>query len=376
MRRSWWPMLIVVGVVLAFVATLAFLFVQARPEPEEVEIVEPAKRDIVLKTVATGAIVPRVEVEIKSRVSGVVDELLVEPGAAVTAGDLIARIQVIPEAATLAQAEADLRTAKIALDNAQVDHDRAESLASRDAISAAEVQAARTAWQLARQEYEAALEHLQIVREGATRGSGIVSTDVRSTVTGMVLAVDVEVGDTVTETNTFSAGTTIAWVADMTDMIFEGQVDESEVGRIQEGMPLDITVGAVRDRTIAGNLEYISPKGVVVEGTVQFEIRAAITPQTDLFIRAGSSANADIVLERRDQVLSIDESALRFDGDRVYVEVEQGDGVFEPRDVKVGLSDGLYIEVVEGITGTERLEGGGDVGSPTTQGRGRGGRRR
>jgi len=336
----------------------------------------PEKRDIVVKTVATGAIVPRVEVEIKSRVSGVVEELLVEPGAKVAIGDLLARIRVIPEASTLASAESDVRAAQIALDNAQVDLDRTESLSERNAISAAELQAARTAFQLARQKHQGALEHLQIVREGATRGSGIVSTDIASTVTGMVLAVDVEVGDSVTETNTFNAGTTIAWVADMSDMIFEGQVDESEVGRIREGMPLDITVGALRDRKIAGTLEYISPKGVLVEGAVQFEIRAAIEPEPDLFIRAGSSANADIVLERKDGVLSIDESALRFDGDRTYVEVEQASGELAQRDVKVGISDGIYIEVLEGLEGEERLAGGGEVDPPSVRGGKGGGRRR
>ena len=218
------------------------------------------------------------------------------------------------------------------------------------------------------------MDQLEIVREGATRGSGNVSTDVRSTVSGMVLAVDVEVGDTVTETNTFNAGTTIAWVADMTDMVFEGLVDESEVGRIREGMPLDITVGAIRGRTMAGTLEYISPKGLVEEGTVQFEIRAAIVPQEDLFIRAGSSANADIVLEKKDQVLSIDEEALRFEAERVYVEVEAAGGGFEQRDVKVGLSDGLHIEVLQGLDGTERLKGGGATEAPKLQSRG--GRRR
>jgi HlyD family secretion protein len=375
MRRVLLPIVLVGGVALAFLLTLGFLFVNARPEPEEVEIVVPEKRDIVVKTVATGAIVPRVEVEIKSRVSGVVDELLVEPGEDVATGDLIARIRVIPEAATLASAESDVRASKIALDNAQVDVDRAESLRERNAISEAELQAARTAFQLARQEHQGALDHLQIVREGATRGSGIVSTDVVSTVTGMILAVDVEVGDSVTETNTFNPGTTIAWVANMGDMIFEGQVDESEVGRILEGMPLDITVGAIRDHKIAGTLEYISPKGLLVEGTVQFEIRAAIEPQQDLFIRAGSSANADIVLERKDGVLSINESALRFEGERTYVEVEQPSGELEPRDVKVGISDGLYIEVLEGLNGDERLAGGGSVGAPTGRS-GKGGRRR
>jgi HlyD family secretion protein len=239
-----------------------------------------------------------------------------------------------------------------------VELERATSLSSRAALSAVELQRARTTRDLARQSYDAAWTHLQIVKDGATRGSGDVSTEVRSTVTGMVLDVQVEEGESVTETNTFNAGTTIAWVADMTDMIFAGHLDESEVGRIKEGMPLDVTVGALRDRKLTGTLEYISPKGVVVEGSVQFVIRAAVHVEPGLFIRAGSSANADIVLDRRDDVLAVDEAALKFEGDRVFVEVEVTPGRYEQRELEVGLSDGLKIEVLSGLSGDERLKAG------------------
>jgi HlyD family secretion protein len=360
MGRVWLPIGIVGGVALLFVVTLVWLFVQSRPVPDDVRIVEPERSDIVLKTVATGAIVPRAEIEIKSRVSGVLHALHVEPGQPVEAGQLIAEIKVIPDSATLNRAQGDVQSAKIAYDNAVVELERAQSLSDRAALSAAELQRARTDRDLAKQSFDASWRHLQIVKDGAARGGGDVgvSTEIRSTVSGMVLAVDVEEGESVTETNTFSAGTTIAAVADMSDMVFEGQVDESEVGRIREGMPLDITVGALRDRKIAGTLEYISPKGLAVDGAVQFEIRAAITPEEDLFIRAGSSANADIVLDRREDVLAVDEAALRFEGERVFVEVEVAPGRYEERDLVVGLSDGLKIEVVEGLTGTERLLAG------------------
>jgi HlyD family secretion protein len=357
MSRVWLPVGVVGGVAMLFALTLVWLFVQSRPVPPDVRIVEPARSDIVLKTVATGAIVPRAEIEIKSRVSGVLHALHVEPGQAVEAGQLIAEIKVIPDSATLNRAQSDLRASKIEFDNTVVELERAQSLSDRAALSAAELQQARTARDLAKQSFDAAWRHLQIVKDGATRGADEVgvSTEIRSTVAGMVLAVDVEEGESVTETNTFNAGTTIASVADMSDMVFEGQLDESEVGRIREGMPLDITVGALRERKIAGTLEYISPKGVSVDGAVQFEVRAAITPEEDLFIRAGSSANADIVLDRRDDVLAVDEAALRFEGKRVFVEVEVAPGRYEERDLVVGLSDGLKIEVVEGLTGSERL---------------------
>lgn len=358
MRRILLPVSVVGGVVLLFLLTVVWLFVQSRPVPEDLKIVEPETADIVLKTVATGAIVPRAEVEIKSRVSGVVQVLHVVPGQQVTRGDLIAEIKVIPDSASLNQAQSSVRSARIEFDNATVELERAEALSSSAALSTSELQQARTARDRSKADFDGAWSQLQIVKDGATRGSGDVSTEVRSTVDGMVLAVDVEQGQSVTETNTFNAGTTVAWVADMSDMVFEGQIDESEVGRIREGMPLDITVGALRDRKIAGTLEYISPKGVVEEGSVQFEIRAAIQPEEGLFIRAGSSANADIVLDRREQVLAVDESALRFEGETVFVEVEVAPGQFERRNLEVGLSDGLKIEVLKGLTGKERLKAG------------------
>jgi HlyD family secretion protein len=349
---------VVIGVAFLFVCTVGFLFYESRPEAEAVEITVPEVGDLVLKTVATGAIVPRIEIEIKSRVSGVLHALHVEPGAHVEAGDLIAEIQVIPDSASLNQAQNAVRTAQIELDNVKVELDRAEALTLSAALSNAELQRARTNYELARQEADAARTHLQIVRDGATRGGGNLSTEVRSTVDGMVLAVPVEEGESVTETNTFNAGTTIATVADMTDMVFEGEVDESEVGRLREGIELEVTVGALQDQRFHGTLEYISPKGVVNDGTVQFEIRAAIDEQADVFVRAGSSANADIVLDRRQQVLTIDESALRFAEGEPFVKVEVSPGVFERRDVEVGLSDGLRIEVLSGLTGDERLDGG------------------
>lgn len=359
-RNASWPLYVAAGVGMLFLVTLAFLFVQSRPPAETARVVAVETNDIVLKTVATGAIVPRAEVEIKSRVSGVVDRLHVEPGAQVEAGALIAEIKVIPNSVALNNATASLQSARIAYDDARVELERAEALARQSAISAAELQAARTTHDLARQSYDAATANLQIVRDGATRGSTDVSTQIRSTIAGMVLSVDVEEGESVTETNTFNAGTTIASVANMADLVFEGNVDESEVGRVRQGMPLDITVSALRERKIGGTLEYISPKGVLVDGAVQFQIRAAIRlPSTEgddtLFIRAGSSANADIVLDRRTGVLALDEAALRFDGDRVLVDVELSPGRYQERAVLVGLSDGLKIEVVEGLAEGDRV---------------------
>jgi HlyD family secretion protein len=352
------PLLIGFGVLVAFVATLAFLVAKAREKPVVYETETPFVTDIVKKAVATGAIVPRNEVEIKSRVSGVVDRLAVEPGDEVQAGDLIAVIRIIPDLGTLASAESTVETARIARDIAKEELVRDEALFAQSALSTAELERSRADHALREEGYRAALRTLRIVREGQAGGSADVSTHIRSTVAGMVLAVEVEAGESVTETNTFNPGTTIATVADMGDMIFEGTVDESEVGKIAEGMALDVTVGALGDLLFKGSLEYISPKGVLDEGAVLFEIEAAITPKEGTFVRAGSSANAAIVLDRRDKVLAVKESVLQFDDGTPYVEVEVSAQVFERRDIEVGLSDGIQIEVVSGLTEQDRVKAG------------------
>ncbi|MCA9495029.1 MAG: efflux RND transporter periplasmic adaptor subunit [Myxococcales bacterium] len=363
MRRILLPLVLVPGVLLAFVATVGFLWWQSLPETEELVLVSPEVTDLVLKTVATGAIVPRVEVDIKSRVSGVIAELDVQPGEHVDQGDRIATVRVIPNSASLESAQSRVRTARIQLDAAKTELDRVQALANQNAASGAELQRAVTNHDLARQEEAAAATQLRIVRDGAA-GRGDVATDIKSTVKGMVLDVPVELGVSVTETNTFSAGTTIATVADMTDMVFEGTVDESEVGRIREGMPILVTVGALREARIPGTLEFIAPKGVVKDGTVQFEIRASIRPEGDLFVRAGSSANAEIVLDERKQVLALQEKALHFEEGEPWVEVQTATGGFERQDLEVGLSDGLQIEIVKGLSGGEQIRVSATAQSP------------
>lgn len=346
------PVLLVVLVLGGFVTTMGFLWWQSRETPEEVQIAVVETGDVVLKTVATGSVVPRNEVAVKSRVSGVVSALHSEPGLQVDVGDRIASIRILPDSASLQNAQSEVRRSRIALDDAQAELARAESLMAANAVSAAELQRARTARDLAAQDHQAAVANLQIVREGAARGVGDVSTEVVAPVAGMVLSVDVKVGYSVIESNTFNEGTTVAYVADMDDLVFEGFLDESEVGRVKEGMPITLTVGALQNAKLEGTLEYISPKGIDQDGAVQFEIRAAIRPPDGVFVRAGSSANADIVLGRAEGVPVVQERALRFDGDRIWVKKEGGAEV----DVQVGISDGLTIEIVEGLAPGDKVE--------------------
>jgi HlyD family secretion protein len=356
MIRRFLPILAGLGIVLAFLLTLAFLGWKSM-EPEVVyETETPFMADVVLKTVATGAIVPRTEVAIKARVSGVVNKLFVEPGEIVEAGDLIASVKIIPDMVTLNSAQSRVQSARIERDNASAERKRAEQLFAQGAISAAERDRVLVTSDLRSHEFDSATSNLQLVADGVSHRTGNVSTQVRSTVAGMVLAVDVKSGESVIESNTFNEGTTIALVADMTDMIFEGSVDESEVGKIREGMALDVVVGAIEDTRFQGTLEYISPRGIVEQGAVQFAIKAQIQAEGDVFIRAGSSANADIVLDRVDEVLVVREAVLQFEDGQAFVEVETAPQQFERRDVVVGLSDGINIQVMSGVSEADSIK--------------------
>lgn len=332
--------------------TANYLYERSKPKPEIVEVAQPVVADIVQKTVATGSIVPRKEIEIKARVSGILDELLVEPGATVKSGDLIARIRIVPNLAELQRAQANVRQAKIRYDNAKRENDRQEGLAQQGIVAGEALSQVQLTFDLRKQELADAEENLEVVREGASRAAreaGTATNEVRSTVDGMVLDTPEKEGASIIESNTFNPGSTLAVVADMRDMIFLGQIDESEVGKIEEGMALDVRIGALQNQSFHAELEYIAPKGVLLEGAIQFEVRAAMKLEEDAVLRAGYSANADIVLDRRQQVLTINENLLQFEGGRGYVEIQTSPGEFERRDLELGLSDGIRIEVLSGL---------------------------
>lgn len=343
--------------VATFAGTLWFLWAKSQEDPVVFANREPFKADIVQKTVATGSVVPRKEVAIKPQVSGIVDELYVEPGQTVKKGALIAKVTIVPNMISLSNAENRLNRAKINLENAEIEFSRNRQLSEDGVISKAAFQVYELDLRNATEEVEAADDNLALIREGARKKSKFTTnTLVKSTAAGMVLEVPVEEGDSVIEVNTFNDGTTIASVANMDEMIFEGQVDESEVGKLREGMALLLTVGAIEEEEFRAELEYIAPKGVEDEGAIQFEIRAALVLKEGLFVRANYSANADIVLDRRDQVLAIQESWIQFDEGETYVEVERGDQDYERVDITTGLSDGIVIEVVTGLSESDRVK--------------------
>ncbi|MDP1621103.1 MAG: efflux RND transporter periplasmic adaptor subunit [Bacteroidales bacterium] len=348
---------VLVIVLAIFAITIVYLYRKSQEKPVVYKTEKPFVTNIIKKTVATGSVIPRKEIEIKPQVSGIVEEIFVEAGNQVRQGDVIARIRIIPDLINLNNAEARLERAKIAFDDARLHSERQGKLYSQGVISAVENQQAQVTFKNARQEVDAAETNLELIREGVNKKSGkTTNTLIRSTIAGMLLDVPIKVGNSVIETNNFNAGTTIATVADVTDMIFQGKVDETEVGKISPGMNLLLVIGAIENDTFQATLQYISPKGVLENGAVQFDIKADVKLKDDQFIRAGYSANADIVLDRKNNVLALKEAALLFEGDSTYVEVETTPQNFEKRFIKTGLSDGINIQILSGLTKDDKIK--------------------
>jgi HlyD family secretion protein len=347
--------------VLAIIGSLFMLYKKSKEKDTIYNVQTPFISNLVKKSVATGSIIPRREIAIKPQVSGIIDEIYVEPGEIINKGDLIAKVKIIPDMVALNSAESRLNKARLQLEDAKLVYDRQKKVYEQGVIPDAEFQKVRIEYNAALEEVESAENNLQLIKEGITRKAGEISnTLIRSTIQGMILDVPVEVGTSVIQTNTFNEGTTIAAIADMGEMIFEGKIDETEVGKIKEGMNLELTVGAIENEKFDAELEYISPKGVEENGTVQFEIKAQVRLKKNVFIRAGYSATADIVLDRKDSVMVIPEGLLKFEknNDSSFVEVETQPQLFEKRYVKTGLSDGINIEVISGLTMDDKIKAG------------------
>jgi HlyD family secretion protein len=349
--------LLFIGLAVLFIWTLYFLYQKSASKPEEFSVEKLKRTNVVKKTVANGKIVPRKEILIKPVVSGIIAELYVEAGDVVKRDQPLAKIKIVPDMLSLSNAENRVRNAEIAVQNAQLNFDRNKPLADKGVISAAEMQTFDVALKNAKQELAAAQEALQVVRDGISRSSA-GNTIVRSTIDGMVLDVPVKEGNSVIERNNFNEGTTIAAIADMNDLIFQGKVDESEVGKVKLGMPVVLTVGAIDNAKWDAELEYIAPKGVEENGAIQFEIRAAVKLKDGQSLRSGYSANADIVLEQRDSVLTVPESIVEFNakGDSAFVQVKDGED-WKRTYIRTGLSDGINLEVLEGVGPETELKG-------------------
>ena len=345
----------------AFGGTMFFLYNKSKKKMDMYETKNPFVSNVIMKTVATGSVVPRYEIEIKPQVSGIIDELFLEAGDHITKGQIVARIKIIPDMVTLNAAETRVNRAKINNEDAKISYDRQQKLFDKNVISYEEFKRAKLSYDSSKEELEAAENNLELIKNGVTKkAKSATNTLVRSTIDGMVLDVPIEVGNSVIQANTFNAGTTIASVANMNDMIFEGNVDETEVGKIKEGMPIQLEIGAIDKEKFDAFLEYISPKGKEENGAIQFEIKANVQLKEGQFIRAGYSANANIVLERKDSVMVIPEGLLKFKNDSSYVEINTGtdeEPNYEKRFVETGLSDGINIEITEGLKIDDKVKG-------------------
>ncbi len=352
------------GVVLGLIVigTFFFLWNKSRPKVTSYEIVEVSRQTIENLSVATGKVSPRDEVLIKPQISGIVSELHKEAGQYVEEGEIIATVKVIPEMGQLNSAESRVRLAEINLNQTRNEHERQKQLFERRVVSREEMEQSEVVFRRALEELENAQDNLEIVRDGISRRSAQLSnTQIRSTISGMILDVPVKVGNSVIQSNTFNDGTTIATVADMNDMIFIGTIDETEVGRVHTGMPIKLSIGALENRNFDAMLEYISPKATEQGGAILFEVKAAVAIPDSVTIRAGYSANAEIVLARADSVPSLPEATLTFRSDSTFVHVLTDSlakpALFREQPVTIGISDGINVEILSGVALNEKVRG-------------------
>ncbi len=350
--------IVVALIAVAFIGTFVFLYKKSQPEEIRYQELPAIKQDVARSTVLTGKIVPRNEVNIKPQINGIIAEIFKEAGQTVQQGEVIARLTVIPDMNSLSAAQSRVRLSEINLKQTQTNFDREKALFDKDLISAEEYEKAGQALSQAKEEYAASQESLEVIRDGvSSRNATSSSTLIRSTITGLILDIPVKVGNSVIQANTLNDGTTVATVANMNDLIFEGQIDETEVGSLYEGMPLTITIGALKDYTFDADLEYISPKAVENNGANQFKVKAAVKVDSEHVIRSGYSANAQIDLEKATDVLTVPESALEFVKEESYVYKKAQDGTYTKTKVTTGLSDGVNIEIKEGLSEGDTVRG-------------------
>jgi len=349
--------ILIIAIILGVVFATNFFITTNNQDPIKYKSENPVKTTIEKKTVATGKVVPEDEVEIKPQISGIVHAVFVKEGEVVTTGDLIATIKVVPNEQALNSATGRVENAKIALTNGEIDFKRNKTLYDKGIVSNQDFIAIELRYKQAKQELENAGNDLKIIKLG-TAGKGATNTNIRATVSGTVLTVPVKKGDQVIESNNFNPGTTVATIADLTDMIFEGQVDEAEVSKLKMNMPLLISLGAINDKTFDATLRFVAPQGIEEQGAVQFKIEANVVLDTNFFVRAGYSANATIVIGQKDNVLAIKEALVQFDEEteEPFVELELGDQEFERREVELGISDGIMVEIVEGLTEADKVK--------------------
>lgn len=353
---------ILIGVLVLGALWAAAFFIKSNSKSSVTyEVQNPFITNIEKKTVATGKLVPEDEIEIKPQISGIIQKIYKEEGDKVKSGDLIAMIKVVPNEQALNQARGRVRNAELALNNSKIEYNRNKTLFDKGVIASQDFNTLQLQFDQAQQEIENAKADYRIIREGSSGGSSSANTNIRATVDGTILEIPVEEGDQVIESNNFNDGTTIATIADLSNMIFEGKVDEGEVAKLKVGTPLKINLGAIEGKELDAKLRFIAPKGIEETGAVQFKIEGDVEVKDDIFIRAGYSANASLVLEKKDSILAIPEALLQFDKktDKPYVEIADGaveDQKFLRKDIEIGISDGVNVEIVSGLTESDKVK--------------------
>src|SRR6056300_1323703 len=341
-----------------FIAALIWFGKKNKKSIVEYETETPFRTTIVKKTVATGKVIPLEEIEIKPQITGIIDKIVLLEGSKVKKGDLIATVRVVPNEQSLISAKGRVDNTKIRLSNAEITYKRSKNLFDKGVIPRAEFENVELTYNQAKQDLKNAQNDFQIIKRGSAGSGASANTNIIAQMSGTILEIPVKEGDQVIQSNNFNAGTTIASIADMNKMIFEGKVDESEVGKLLKGSDIDVSIGAIEGVKFPAKLNFIAPKGTEESGAVQFKIKADMSLDEKYFIRAGYSANADIVLEKKDSVLAIKEALLKFDKktEEPYVEVKLADGTFEKRELKLSTSDGVNVEVLEGVTKDDEIK--------------------
>ena len=350
--------IILIVIAVLFIAALVWFGKKNSKSILEFETEKPFRTTIVKKTVATGKVIPLEEIEIKPQITGIIDKVMLLEGSKVKKGDLIAVVRVVPNEQALISAKGRVDNAKLRVNNGQISFKRTKNLFDKGVVARAEYQSVELSYKQAKQDLKNAENDYLIIKKGSANLGGGANTNIIAQMSGTILEIPVKEGDQVIQSNNFNAGTTIASIADMSKMIFEGKVDESEVGKLVRGTNIEVSIGAIEGKKFPAKLNFIAPKGTEEGGAVQFKIKADVSLDDNFFIRAGYSANADIILVQKDSVLSIKEGFLRFDKEteEPYVEVQTSEGVFEKRNVKLGTSDGVNVEVLEGVTKDDAIK--------------------
>jgi HlyD family secretion protein len=348
----------IILLILGFLFAIAYFVRTNSKSAIEYETTNPFISSIELTSVVTGKVIPEDEVEIKPQLNGIIEKILVEEGDTVQNGQLIAVIKVVPDERSVYGAQAQVTSSKLNLENGEKQLNRAKELFAKQIISQQEFEDAELRYNSAKENLKAAENDLEIIMNGSVAGSSTANTNIRATLSGTILEIPVEVGDQVIAANNFNAGTSVAIIADLSQMIFEGKVDESEVDKIRVGTNLQVSLGAVPDQTFDASLRFIAPKGSEEQGTVQFKIEADVFLPADFTVRAGYSANASLVLQEKDSVPAIREALLQFDNktQEPYVEVQTAEQTFERRDLTLGISDGINVEIVEGLEESDLIK--------------------